>query len=288
MIGYNHGRNFKLHYKTSFIMLESLIASAGYDIAKSGLSKFVGLFSRDRIGFKTIHDFQEYDKRIETNSKAKIRIARGVNELIDQFFNLSENPILLDCGSVTYYISCELLSKSSGNIITNSIGIQSYSATITTHPICVNVIPGEVNPLVGAYVGFQTAESAEKQLKYGLGKLAKSKVAVLGLRAYDPSKGFLENTPSLTDFQGRLFEHAEKLIVVAQGEKFLNKAYAPILESNKFKEIMQKRVKDQSIWFVYHEPTCKLSSSQREFYQKNLQSFLSNIPPEYVLNMTKK
>jgi hypothetical protein len=137
----------------------------------------------------------------------------------------------------------KLLKDSSDNIVTNSIGIHSLSASITTHPITVNAIPGEVNTVVGAYVGFQTTETAKEQLINGIGKLSKSKVAVLGLRAYDPSKGFLENTPSLKDFQGVLFEYSENLIVVAQGEKFLNKAYAPILESNKFKKILEKGFK---------------------------------------------
>jgi len=269
-------------------MIESLLLSAGYDIAKAGLLKFKDLFSEDKIGFKSIEDFKEYDRRIETNSKAKIKIAKGVTELINDFFDISINPILLDCGSVTYYISDELLKNSVGNIVTNSIGIHSLSATITDHPITVNTIPGEVNPLVGAYVGFQTAETAKKQLTKGIGKLSKSKIAVLGLRAYDPSKGFLENTSSLTDFQGALFEFSEKLIVVAQGEKFLNKAYAPILESTKFKKILKKRIDEKSIWFVYHEPTCKLTKSQRKFYKNNLNEFLSRIPKGHVINVTKK
>lgn len=269
-------------------MIESLLLSAGYDIAKAGVMKFAGLFSKESIGFKTIEDFKEYDKRIETNSKAKIKIAKRVRELINEFFDISIHPILLDCGSVTYYISDELLKDSAGNIVTNSIGIHSMSATINTHPITVNTIPGEVNPVVGAYVGFQTAETAKQQLTKGVGKLEKSKVAVLGLRAYNPSKGFLENTPSLTDFQGTLFEHAENLIVVAQGEKFLNKAYAPILESSRFKEILDKRVKNKSLWFVYHEPTCKMTDAQKSFYNKNLNDFLSKIPKDRIINVSQK
>lgn len=267
-------------------MIESLLTNAGYEIAKAGLMKFVGLFNRETIGFKTIEDFKEYDNRIESNAPAKIKIAKSVNELIISAFDLSENPILLDCGSVTYYISQELLRDSSGNIITNSIGIQSYSATIRTHPITVNVIPGEVNPTVGAYVGLQTSASAKAQLTKGIGKLPKSKVAVLGLRAYNPGLGFLENTPSLTAFQATMFEHAESLIVVAQGEKFLNKAYAPILESAKFKRILERRIKNGSIWFVYHEPTCKLTDAQRKYYEKNLANFLEQLPSDRVFNVT--
>lgn len=270
------------------MIIESLLLSAGYDLAKEGLLKFKNLFSENGIGFKNIEDFKEYDKRIETNKEAKIKIAKGVRELINEFFDISISPILLDNGSVTYYISDELLKDSSGNIVTNSIGIHSLSATITSHPITVNAIPGEVNTVVGAYVGFQTTQTAKEQLINGIGKLSKSKVAVLGLRAYDPSKGFLENTPSLKDFQGVLFEHSENLIVVAQGEKFLNKAYAPILESDKFKEILEKRVKEKSIWFVYHEPTCKLSEVQRKVYDRNLNDFLKYLPKEFVVNVTPK
>ena len=43
----------------------------------------------------------------------------------------------------------------------------------------------------------------------------------------------------------------------------MNKAFAPILESERFNELLEKKVKEKSIWFVYHEPSCKLTEQQR-------------------------
>lgn len=46
------------------MIIESLLLSAGYDLAKEGLLKFKELFSQDGVGFKNIEDFKEYDKNI--------------------------------------------------------------------------------------------------------------------------------------------------------------------------------------------------------------------------------
>ena len=187
---------------------------------------------------------------------------------------------------MTYYVSNELMEDGEGNIITNSMGIHILSSKFKDYPVSTHQISGEFDATVGAYVGSQAAHEAKEQLTVGLGDLPKSKVAVLGLRAYNPKIGFAENTPSLSDFQAALFEHSEKLIVVAQGEKFLNKASAPILECEKFNELLEKKVKEGSIWFVYHDPNCKLTERQENAYQKNLNNFLKKLPKENVLDVT--
>ena len=268
-------------------IIESILFKTGYDVAKAFILNMAG--DKKEYYSKSIKDFRTIDDRINVNYKAKEKIAKGVvNDIVKKFFDLRDNPILLDTGSVTYYIGMELMNGSDGSIVTNNLTI-ALEKRKKEHPITLDILYGEKNfdEKNFAFVGFEVAKEAEIQLKKGINNIPKSKIAVLGLRAYNHQLGIMEGTPELTDFQASLFEHAENLIIVAQGEKFLTPSKAPILESDKFKRIMLKRKKEKSIWFVYHEPTCKLTKSQKDYYNQNISDFMENLPTQNIINVTK-
>jgi DeoR/GlpR family transcriptional regulator of sugar metabolism len=267
-------------------LIISMVQAASYDAAKASTCKILQFFSKRSKIFskrgKTLEDFKEYDKRLETNKDAKRKIAKAVVEdvLINKYdFNGS---ILLDTGSVTYYIGDVLMESGRGLIVTNNLGLYKLYETKEI-PYNLHVIPGNMDREVLACVGSQAASSARQFLTSDFDGIPRVKIAVLGLRAYDPREGFVENTLALTEFQATMFEHAETLIVVAQGEKFLNKGNMPILESGKFQRLLKKRSEDRSLWFIYHSPTCELEDNQKKYYRNNLNDFLKKIPHDLII-----
>lgn len=236
------------------------------------------------ITHPSLSDFSDYDYRLKSNPIPKSKIAQKITtELIPLLDSNNSKSILLDSGSVTYNIALQMFNYHLTDIVTNNFAIamlfQEYNHTVANN---CRLLPGDMIKSVCAQGGFETSKAAKDELTKGRKGKPSTKISVLGLRAYSPDNGISEDTKELSHFQATLLQHSEKLIIVAQGEKFLKKANAPILRSKDFKYMMDKRKEEKSMYFVYHKPTAELSSIQQSAYKRNLESFLKNIPEDRI------
>lgn len=242
-----------------------------------------------KIEHPNFDSYKDYDIRLYENSLAKARIAyRVTTEVLPELRVNSKESILLDSGSVTYNIAFQLFVLNYLRIVTNNLAVQDFFRYQKNQPPdrC-KMLGGEVMEEIRAVVGEDTIASAIKELR-GENKTSKgTNIAVLGLRAYSKDKGIAEDTPRLSEFQASMMRHAKQLIVVAQGEKFLKKANAPILESREFRKLIDKRNNDKSLWFIHHLPATKLNEQQSEEYNNNLNSFLSLLPNDRILDSSE-
>jgi DeoR/GlpR family transcriptional regulator of sugar metabolism len=235
-------------------------------------------------------EFDDYDYRLRLNAECKARIAFAVStQVLPAITSSHDESILLDSGSVTYNIAYQLFSYRFGNIVTNNYAIAMLFHEFKHQlPSTCRMLPGEMLRDVCAQGGKETVKAVIQELTQGnLGKSSPTRIAVLGLRAYSPEYGIAEDTPKLTEFQAAMLRHADKLVVVAQGEKFLKKANAPILNSQEFRSIIEQRSDEKSLWFVHHAPTVELSQSQKDYYNHNLDSFLRLLPEDRVFDASR-
>ena len=241
------------------------------------------------VSHPSLAEFRDYDYRLKRNPISKAKIANLITtEIIPQLDVSSAKSILLDSGSVTYNIAYQMFNYQLCNITTNNFAIAMlYNEFDHKVPSTCKLLPGSLIKKVCAQAGEETAQAAIEALTENDHGVTPIKIAVLGLRAYSPEKGIAEDTKELTQFQGVLLENAQDLIVVAQGEKFIKPANAPVLNSRDFRYMMDKRREEKSIWFVYHEPTCELSSSQKNMYDSNLHSFLDLLPEDRVFESSR-
>ncbi len=247
-------------------------------------------FYKGRISAPDLSEFEDYDYRLKTNPVPKAKIAKSaVFKILPSINKDLKYSVMLDSGSVTYNIANQIFSYRCGNIITNNYAIAMlYHNLNHSVPNTCRLLPGEMLRSVCAQGGEEVAKAAYKELKYGSNGQPPTETAILGLRAYSPKKGLTEDTPELTKFQATLLEYSKNLIIVAQGEKFLKKANAPILNSKKFLEIMEKRRHEKSLWFIYHTPNAVLSHEQEYYYKKNLEEFLRLLPEDRVYKADKE
>lgn len=247
-------------------------------------------FLTQKITHPSLDEFSDYDYRLKTNPYPKARIAQKITtEIIPRLDHNSSKSILLDSGSVTYNIAYQMFNYQLCKIVTNNFAIAMlFNEFDHTVPSTCRLLPGEMIREVCAQGGRQSAESAKLELTTGGEGHEATRISVLGLRAYSPEKGITEDNKQLSEFQASLFEHSEQLIVVAQGEKFIKKANAPILQSKDFKYMIDKRREEKSLWFVYHKPMAKLSICQKNMYKENLESFLGLLPEDRVFEVSNQ
>lgn len=216
-----------------------------------------------------------HDTRLYTNLPAKNKIA----DLVYKEFVASLNtPVLLDSGTVTYCIAERIVtSREMIPIVTNNLAIASDMDGVFHHSI--HLLPGEVDCSVMATTGSAAAEHARIWLNE---KVPKASLAIMGLRAFDPLKGFAEDLVSLNEFQATLLREAENLVIVAQGEKFIKQVQHPIMPYNEFISILEKRREDHSIWLVCHEPTLDISEATKIRYETIFGKLVELVGMEHV------
>lgn len=216
-----------------------------------------------------------YDARLVINLPAKNKIA----DLVYKKFIASINsPVLLGSGTVTYCIAEQIVTKGDMiPIVTNNLAIATNMDSVYHHPI--HFLSGEIDRVVMATTGPEVAEQARIWLK---DKEPKASLAVMGLRSFEPLKGFSEDKVSLNEFQATLIREAEKLVIVAQGEKFIKPVENPIMPYSEFISILNKRRNDHSISLVCHEPTLELSEATRIRYGTILSKLIELIDKEHV------
>lgn len=216
-----------------------------------------------------------HDTRLYTNLPAKNKIADLV---YNEFIASLNTPVLLDSGTVTYCIAERIVtSREMIPIVTNNLAIASDMDSVFHHSIYL--LPGEVDCSVKATTGSAVAEHARIWLNE---KVPKASLAIMGLRAFDPLKGFAEDLVSLNEFQATLLREAEKLVIVAQGEKFIKSVQHPIMPYSEFISILEKRRKEHSIWLVCHEPTLDISEATKIRYETIFGKLIELIGMEHV------
>jgi DeoR/GlpR family transcriptional regulator of sugar metabolism len=225
-----------------------------------------------------------YDRRFNVNVPAKKQIARQVANLLDAH-NVTDN-VVLDSGTVTFFVAQELRKRATRGLSTNSIAIISDLANSGFTGKC-HAIPGTTDSDVMAFTGPSAGSDAREKLTKGQTTVPKHGVAVLGLRAFGEA-GIAEDTASLVEFQRALFEHADKLIIVAQGEKFAKQANHSILDANAHDDILERRCQDKSVWLVHSEPTAPLSAEQRFLADRNLQRLKRLLPDGHSFHVPGK
>ena len=232
--------------------------------------------------------FPEYDRRSSANIPQKQAIARTAYDTLLRTACDDAGPIVLDSGTVTLHIAEQLVQCGHCSIATNNLAISLAAQEWDDQPIRLTLFGGEIDRVAAATCGPVAADAARQQLKAGLVGVPRSRIAVLGLRAYFKDEGlFLEENERLALFQAALFEHAETLVVVTQGEKLTREAHGPpILEASKFNAIMEKRFRDKSIWLFHHQPARKLEAGTAAFYEKNFDALASRLPPGHVIDAT--
>jgi DeoR/GlpR family transcriptional regulator of sugar metabolism len=216
-----------------------------------------------------------YDARLVINLPAKNKIAEIVYK---KFIAPINSPVILGSGTVTYCIAEHIVTR--GKIIpivTNNVAIATDMDSVYHHPI--HLLSGEIDRVVMATTGPAAAEQARIWLK---DKEPKALLAVMGLRSFEPLKGFAEDKVSLNEFQATLLREAEKLVIVAQGEKFIKPVENPIMPYSEFLSILNKRRNDHSISLVCHEPTLELSEETKIRYDTILSKLIELIDKEYV------
>ena len=238
-----------------------------------------GLFalakSNEKEYIKTYADI--YDVRLYINIAAKKKIAEVV---FNKFIKDVEAPILLDAGTVTYYVA-EYAIKKNKNIkmYTNNLYISKKLNTIYNSDI--HIIPGKVNNDFEATTGPAAAKYTSEIFA---NKVEKPLLTVLGLRAFDHTKGFSEDIETSNEFQSILFKESEKLVIVAQGEKLIKPVKQASMVYDDYLSILMKRTKEKNIWFVIHEPTLAyLSHELIQIYKNNLSKIQELLPSGHVI-----
>ena len=243
-------------------------------------------FRPARVIHPQFNEHPDFDYRLKENSKSKAKIASMVTfQLLPSIYTNHNEQILLDSGSVTYNIAFQMFTYRFGKILTNNHAIMMLYMTFARKvPHLCRCLGGELIPDICANAGKETTAEAVRELTGQNARKKRTRIAVLGLRAYSDEQGLAEDTPMLSDFQAAMIRHAQYLIIVAQGEKFLKPTHAPIFNSKEFRKIIAKRTAEKRVWFVYH-PVVKFKSiTSKAYYEYNLRSFIKLLPADQVFD----
>lgn len=247
----------------STIVARTVTALSGESDASSKLEKYSDL----------------YDSRLMVNLPAKQRIAAFVLQNILQG---SVSGIMLDSGTVTYSIA-EALIESGRRIpiVTNNLFVVDKFPDILHYP--VHVLTGDWDPRTRAAGGHETAIEATRYLTGEMDQ--KIDYAFLAANSIDPDLGISADAPIFSEFRAAMLRHAKNVVVVMQGEKFLKSVSDPVLPTDEWRAILQKRSAESSMWVICHKLAGSYGVSAEARYGVCAACFAGRLPPGHFVEL---
>ena len=221
-----------------------------------------------------------YDSRLYINYPAKQNIAHCI---IKNFISNRTRGIILDSGTVNYVIADALVESGFRiPIVTNNLAIVNKLKDILNYPVFV--LPGEFDSRTDALGGQSTGEMARKFLKGE--KDIKIDIAFLAANSIEINRGLSADAPMFSDFRAAILRHASKVVLVLQGEKFLKNVSDPVIPMEEWIELLERRKKDSSIYFVVHKLAENYGFEAMHSYSNCIYQLQDRFPISHVIEIS--